>query len=1071
MKKHVRIFALLLTVIMLCTSGVFALISTAESAAPLAKVEADVSDLSFTAGELVVLDQDFENTAANTIFTKSSQSGYPVIENGNNGYEFGKVAVLDYSTRNWTNASGSDYVTDTDYIVGHIYTGTSSRDDKLPYVPNEADGYVFTFDFCNYGETTTEDIWVNIYDDEATTSKNGYRIYTEQFKDKNWYRVTITRNTEQRTVTMTQLTGSGKGTTSNVSYSTINLSGSRNNQVSITMYPSAEVKNGGDAALRSAERQKSCFMLDNIKLVTEGVQTETRTETIVGQDYESVANNQAFAQSYVAGSNDEKINGLPVITEGANGWTGGNVADFDFSKLDWSKLDPYYPVGMLAIKGVKNIAGNSIEYIPSKADGYVFSFDFHCIKGYSGDCFWVNIYDGAGSYNNYNGFKIDISQFEDNTWYHIEINNLGAGTVATKTVLNGGKKGTSSSLSYSNSAISSRKNAINMVFYGSPNTSAERQQSHYQLDNFALTIEKKPAITTKLTTGSVSSTAQPLLVAYNSNGTVKSVINGKLTDASTGTATFEMGAEYDAFLMADEVKVLYWDGLTNAKPLTAVVEIGDTIYDGVDEEAPEKDEIAITADMLPESGEEYSLLVYAVPNTTEADNIPTYNSATHKLLTINQFATVPGSIVYEKELYDYTANHIVVKISNGTTTKTTLIEGLSPPQHTNIVIQLGRDDSELNFTWYSLNSAIGEIRWAKASDCDNGELPATYFYAAAQRTNSKKTNYYANKATISGLQSNTDYYYVLVNGDKMTEPKLISVGEVDSSFSFAFAGDAQIGRGYKNDETFGPQVDAIKKDHQSWGLTLKQMTTSKEFEGVEFLMHAGDQVNAFFHSYAEPFKYHEMQWDGYSNHDELLTIPQVTVGGNHDNYNYSVYSFHVNEPNMLLKEDGKPYGATYDGAYGHLVDADYYFVYNEVLFMVLNVNNFKATSASASNTAKDKAVAEEHAAFVERVMEETEGLKINWTIVLYHESPYGSSYHGNYTTNSSGTYNRSEQYAFINMRQFLLPVLYENGVDLILSGHDHCYTRTHVLKPATDSEGNYIDASIVTPYSEGTYVY
>ena len=45
------------------------------------------------------------------------------------------------------------------------------------------------------------------------------------------------------------------------------------------------------------------------------------------------------------------------------------------------------------------------------------------------------------------------------------------------------------------------------------------------------------------------------------------------------------------------------------------------------------------------------------------------------------------------------------------------------------------------------------------------------------------------------------------------------------------------------------------------------------------------------------------------------------------------------------------------------------------------------------------------------------------------------------------------------MRAELIPKLYEVGVDMILSGHDHCYTRTYVLKPGTANgayDGSYV---------------
>ncbi len=169
---------------------------------------------------------------------------------------------------------------------------------------------------------------------------------------------------------------------------------------------------------------------------------------------------------------------------------------------------------------------------------------------------------------------------------------------------------------------------------------------------------------------------------------------------------------------------------------------------------------------------------------------------------------------------------------------------------------------------------------------------------------------------------------------------------------------------------------------------------------------------------------------------------------------------HFNQPNLDTS-----YGATYRG--GELNSADYYFVYNSALFIVLNTNIFDDLSnGNEASRADDKKDADNHGEFIKKVLEETKDNKdILWKIVLYHQSPYGGSYHGNYTANgTTGVFNRTEQYDYINMREYLMPYLYEAGVDLVLSGHDHCYTRTHIIKPAKDENGNYTAYSEITPY-------
>lgn len=378
------------------------------------------------------------------------------------------------------------------------------------------------------------------------------------------------------------------------------------------------------------------------------------------------------------------------------------------------------------------------------------------------------------------------------------------------------------------------------------------------------------------------------------------------------------------------------------------------------------------------------------------------------------------------------------------------------PALTNIIIQLGVDEAELNFTWFSLSSAEGRIAYAKEMDLVENQLPFGATTVVADRTDSVKDGYYGNKATITGLEPNTTYCYQITNGNDKTEIKRIITGT--DSFSFAFAGDAQIGRGYGTDAT--QNWNCIADDGKAWGLTLQQMMNSAEFAGIDFLVSAGDQINSSLASYEG----HELQWDAYSNHKELLEIPTVTVIGNHDNnYPNAIYPYHVNQPNMLKKLNGTYFGATYQS--GKVISADYYFTYGNVLFMVLNTNTFKANDASAEDVSADIAAAQDHCDFIDRVMAETKEQEFDWTIVLYHQSPYGSSYHGNYTLTDKGIYLRTEQYAYNNIKKYLFPKLYDVGVDLVLSGHDHCYTRTHILKPV----GYGVDASVITAYNTDEY--
>ena len=98
----------------------------------------------------------------------------------------------------------------------------------------------------------------------------------------------------------------------------------------------------------------------------------------------------------------------------------------------------------------------------------------------------------------------------------------------------------------------------------------------------------------------------------------------------------------------------------------------------------------------------------------------------------------------------------------------------------------------------------------------------------------------------------------MVNGETKSEIRAFTTGGT-GSFSFAAAGDPQIGAS-------GSSVN----DTDGWEKTLKLISGNSAFDGVDFLLSAGDQVNTASN---------EDQYDGYLEHDTLLDLPTATVVG------------------------------------------------------------------------------------------------------------------------------------------------------------------------------------------------
>lgn len=323
-----------------------------------------------------------------------------------------------------------------------------------------------------------------------------------------------------------------------------------------------------------------------------------------------------------------------------------------------------------------------------------------------------------------------------------------------------------------------------------------------------------------------------------------------------------------------------------------------------------------------------------------------------------------------------------------------------------VSISVGADETQRNFTWYCNQAGDGVVYLAKSSELVEGQMPEGAKAITATATEAtNKAGYYSNQATVTGLESGTTYAYQLVNGETKSEIGTFTTGTA-GTFSFAFAGDPQIGASGN-----------VVSDTDGWEKSLNIIANDGIFSGVDFLLSAGDQVNTASN---------EDQYDGYLDHEALYSLPVATVVGNHDSSS-AAYDEHFNVPN----ESG--YGAT-------AASADYYFVYNHVLFLVLNSNN---TSTAA------------HKAFMEQAIAATAGQEITWKVVTFHHSIYSVASH-------------ATEDSIISRREQLVPVFQELDIDVVLMGHDHVYCRTYMmdgLTPMTDpdlyDDGEY--SSITNP--------
>lgn len=313
-------------------------------------------------------------------------------------------------------------------------------------------------------------------------------------------------------------------------------------------------------------------------------------------------------------------------------------------------------------------------------------------------------------------------------------------------------------------------------------------------------------------------------------------------------------------------------------------------------------------------------------------------------------------------------------------------------EQSSIALTVGADETQMNFTWYCNQEGDGTLYLAKQSELVNGEMPANAKAITASAAAANKSGYYSNQATATGLEYGTTYAYQLVNGDMKSDVMTFTTTDRQREFSFGFVGDPQIGAGSRDTDTEG------------WDKSLNIMDGSGLFDGIDFILSAGDQVNTASN---------EAEYDGFLEHSVLKSMPIATVVGNHDSGSSS-YSQHFEVSNV------SPQGATAAGS-------DNYFVYNNVLFLVLNSNNRSTT---------------EHKAFMEAAIADTADQDIAWKVVTFHHSIYSVASH-------------AEDDDILQRRAELVPIFKDLDIDVVLMGHDHVYCRTYMMDgmdPMTDAE-------------------
>lgn len=318
---------------------------------------------------------------------------------------------------------------------------------------------------------------------------------------------------------------------------------------------------------------------------------------------------------------------------------------------------------------------------------------------------------------------------------------------------------------------------------------------------------------------------------------------------------------------------------------------------------------------------------------------------------------------------------------------------------TYVSIAPGTDETEMNFAW---NSYVGEkvsFTYGLKEDLSDGQN------VEVSQTSGQK-GYNANKVTLKNLEAGKTYYYQ-VSGKNIES---FTTDDDTSDFSFIFVGDPQIGSSNEEKakkpediakESFKiAQDESVRNDTFNWNDTLNK-AIAKTNGKASFILSAGDQIQTNAKKVKDA-TVSEMEYTGFLSPDVLKSVPLASTVGNHDADNAN-YTYHFNPANLSQLGDNGTVGG------------DYYYTYGDALFIQLNTQDTNST---------------EHIEFIKETVNAHP--ECRWKIVTLHQDIYGSAEHSN-------------EPEITNLRYELVPAFEEYDIDLVLTGHDHAYSRSKML--------------------------
>lgn len=279
---------------------------------------------------------------------------------------------------------------------------------------------------------------------------------------------------------------------------------------------------------------------------------------------------------------------------------------------------------------------------------------------------------------------------------------------------------------------------------------------------------------------------------------------------------------------------------------------------------------------------------------------------------------------------------------------------------------------------------------------------------------------------LRDLKPATTYYYAVYDGDRRLTPD-------DGTYRFTT---------HPSQGTTGPVRfwvigdGGTGREPQNAVHEAMLHTVEREHHPLDFLLHVGDMAygigrdmefqSRFFESY-EPTLRNTVCWPAMGNHEGRTSSGRTGIGPYYDAY---------------VVPTRAEAGGLASGT-----EAYYSFDYANIHFICLDSHDL------------DRRPGEPMARWLKADLERT---RADWLIAFWHHPPY-----------TKGSHDSDKERDLTEMRQHIMPIIEQGGVDLVLTGHSHVYERSMLMDGAyatnTVAENVILDDGDGDPAGDGAY--